>query len=189
MILDSRRSAVSNIVFASTVIVLLVVAASGFLLYSQRSEMTETTTETMTQTSESMSQTTAAGQSAAIALIPAKGQMFSEGWLTTAPIGNGSYIVSLYAKGLESSSMGDYIVEAAQNSGSMAVVPIGGSNATLSEFDANGQGTGQFSIVIHEDPASTYESVLLVYLPGMEMSNATSVATATLSMTAASTST
>jgi hypothetical protein len=187
------RRAVSNIVFATTVVVLLVVAASGFVLYSQRSGMTETTTETMTQTSESMSQTsTSSGmanetaQSTAIAFVPASGQMFSAGWLVSEPIGNGSYIVSLYAKGLESSSMGDYIVEASQNSGSMATVPIGGSNATVSEFEAGSQGTGLFSIVLHQDPASIYESVSLVYLPGMEMTNATVVATAPLSMASTS---
>jgi hypothetical protein len=198
MIFVSRRRAVGNMIFASTVIVLLVVAASGFLLYSQKSSMTETTTDVMTetmtqtamQTSESMSETSTSSGSmsasaqpgAAIAFASASGQMFGGGWLTTAPIGNGSYIVSIYATGLESSSMGDYIVEAAQNSGSMAMVPIGGSNATLSEFDTSSHGTGQFSIVLHQDPASIYESVSLVYLPGMAMTNATVVASAPLSM-------
>lgn len=69
-------------------------------------------------------------------------------------MGNGRNILSVYAKGLESSSMGDYIVEAAQNAGNMVVVPIAGSNATLSEFDANSQGIGEFSIVPHQNPAS-----------------------------------
>ena len=36
--------------------------------------------------------------------------------------------------------MGDYIVEAAQNSGQMATVPIAGTNATLSEFEADSFG-------------------------------------------------
>src|SRR5271154_5230861 len=105
MRLNASRTAVTNIVFASVVIVLLVVAASGFLLYAMKGEttMTETMTET---TSGSMSETSTGTASmnetaqAAITFAPAHGQMFGQGWLTAEPIGNGSYVVSVYANGL-----------------------------------------------------------------------------------------
>ncbi len=76
--------------------------------------------------------------------------------------------------------MGDYIVEAAQSRGQMATVPIAGTNATLSEFEADSFGYGQFFTVLMESLSSLYEGVSVVYLPGMEMTNATVVATATL---------
>jgi len=186
LLTNPKRRAVSTAIFGVTVVVLLVVAASGFLLYGTRPAMQETstvtTTDTMSQspsTSGSMSESAA---SAAIAFTPAHGQMFGNGWLLVAALGNGSYAVSLHATGLESASMGDYIVEAAQNSGQMSTVPIAGSNATLSEFDADGVGNGQFFTVLNQNPSSVYESVSIVYLPGMEMTNATVVATASLTM-------
>jgi hypothetical protein len=130
-------------------------------------------------TSGLIHESTAAG---AIAFVPAHGQMFGSGWLIVASLGNGDYAVTLHATGLESSSTGNYIVEVAQNSGQMATVPIAGTNATLSEFDADSSGYGQFFTVLMENPHSAYESVSIVYLPGMEMQNATVVATAALTM-------
>jgi len=140
---------------------------------------TVTSTGSMATSSSSMSEVAAP---AAVAFVPAHGQMFGEGWLLVAPLGNGSYAVSLHATGLESASMGDYIVEAAQNSGQMSTVPIAGTNATLSEFDADGMGNGLFFTVLHQNPGSVYESISIVYLPAMEMQNATVVATAALTM-------
>ena len=182
---NSERRAVGNAVFAVTVVVLLAVAAGGYFLYGTRSTMEETMTVTTTgsvsesSSSSVMSETTAA---AAIAFVPAKGQMFGSGWLIVASLGNGDYALTLHATGLESASMGDYIVEAAQNSGQMATVPIAGSNDTLSEFTADGSGNGQFFTVLMDNPSSVYESVSIVYLPAMEMQNATVVATASLTM-------
>jgi hypothetical protein len=182
----SRRRAVGNSVFAVTVVVLLAVAAGGYYLYGTRTTMeatsTVTTTESMSEsasTSASMSETSA---SEAIAFVPAHGQMFGGGWLIVASLGGGDYALTLHATGLESASMGDYIVEGAQNSGQMAMVPIAGSNATLSEFSADSSGTGQYFTVLMENPSSAYESVSILYLPAMEMQNATVVATATLTM-------
>jgi hypothetical protein len=108
--------------------------------------------------------------------------MFGNGWLIVASLGGGDYALTLHATGLESASMGDYIVEGAQNSGQMATVPIAGSNATLSEFSADSSGNGQFFTILMENPSSAFESVSIVYLPGMEMQNATVVATASLAM-------
>ena len=187
---DTRRG-ISNIVFASTVIVLLVVAASGFLLYATRPATTKTTTEvmteTMTQTPSSTGPVNETGQAATAAFVPVQGQMFTRGWAVIAPVGGGDYLVSIHAEGLEAPSMGDYTVEASQNTGNIAMVPIGGTNATLSEFEASSSGVGQFSIVLMENPSSQFESISIVYLPGMEMTNATVVATADLVMMTAAT--
>jgi hypothetical protein len=182
-VISSRRRGVTNAVFASTVAVLLIVAASGFLLYAGRPTMTETTSETMTHTTTSTEMMNETMQEPAIALVPSHGQMISSGWLIVAPLGNGSYAVSVYARGLEAPAMGDYIVEAAQNSGQMAMVPIAGANVTLSEFTTDSHGTGQYFAGLHENPSSVYESVSLLFIPGMRMQNATVVATATLTMT------
>jgi hypothetical protein len=173
------RVAVSTMVFGVTVVVLLAVAASGFALYAMRPAAVETT-QSMSETT-SMSTTGAMAQPA-VAFVPAHGQMISSGWLVVAPLGNGSYAVSVYATGLETPSMGNYIVEAAQNSGAMANVPIAGSNATLSEFETDSHGTGVFFAILHQNPSSVFESVSVIYLPGMQMQNAMVVATAPLSM-------
>jgi len=176
---DPRRRGVSNTIFGITVVVLLAVAAGGFVLYGTRSAIQGTTSTA----SDTMSHSSAGtGASHAVAFNPAHGQMFGIGWLIVAPLGNGSYAVTLYATGLEPSAMGDYIVEAAQNTGQMAMVPIAGTNATLSEFVADSHGNGQFFVVLHQAPTSIYESVSIVYLPGMEMQNAVVVATAPVTM-------
>jgi hypothetical protein len=110
--------------------------------------------------------------------------MFHNGWLLVAPAGMDQYALSVHAEGLESTQgMGDvYIVEGAQSSGSMASVPIGGQNATLSEFEVGPNGVGNFFIILDQNPFSSYESVSIVFLPGMQMANATVVATASLVM-------
>jgi hypothetical protein len=185
----SERRAVGNAVFAVVVVVLLAVAAGGYYLNGTKSSMTETTTVTTTDTmTASMSESTSSSAmmnetgAQAIAFTPAQGQMFGNGWLIVASLGNGDYALTLHATGLESASMGDYIVEGAQNSGQMATVPIAGSNATLSEFTADTSGNGQFFTVLMENPSSAYESISIVYLPGMAMQNAEVVATASLTM-------
>jgi hypothetical protein len=177
------RRAVSTAIFGVTVVVLVAVAASSFFLYATRPAMVETMT--VTTSSDSMAHSTSSsamsGTAApAIAFTPAHGQMFGNGWLIVAPLGNGSYAVTLHATGLESPSMGGYLVEAAQNGGQMATVPIAGTNATQSEFTPDNNGNGQFFTVLHQEPSSTYESISIVYLPGMEMQNAAVVATASL---------
>jgi len=176
---DPRQRGVSNTIFGITVVVLLAVAAGGFVLYGTRSAIQGTASTA----SDTMSHSSAGtGASHAVAFNPARGQMFGIGWLIVAPLGNGSYAVTLYATGLEPSAMGGYIVEAAQNTGQMAMVPIAGTNVTLSEFVADSHGNGQFFVVLHQAPTSTYESVSIVYLPGMQMQNAAVVATAPVTM-------
>ena len=180
------RPGVSNAVFAGTAIVLLILAGIGFSLYFTSSgsttteNMTEThnMTETMTETATSMTNATGAFR-----FTPATGQMIHSAWLLIEPAGSGDFAVSVYAQGLEStqSTGSDYIIEATQRTGSMAVVPIG-PNATASEFETTSQGAGAYFTVLMQNPFNSYENVQIVYLPGMQMSNATVVATATLPM-------
>jgi hypothetical protein len=117
----------------------------------------------------------------AIQFTPATGQMMHSGWLLIQSAGTGDYAVVVHAEGLESTqAMGSvYIIEAEQSSGSMSVSPIG-PNATASEFETSSQGVGNFFIVLMQNPFTSFENIQIVYLPGMEMTNATVVATASL---------
>jgi hypothetical protein len=114
-----------------------------------------------------------------IALQPQSGQMIHDGWVIIASIGGGDYVVSLYAQGLESSSTGAYIVEGVQLAGSMNMAPIG-PNATASEFEAASDGSGSYWTVLMQNPTSSFEAIDLVFLPGMNMSQAAVVGTAQL---------
>jgi len=181
------RNGVSNAVFGGTVVVLLIIAGIGFSLYFTSSSSTHTTTdnmtETMTQTSTSI-MTGSSNGTDALQFSPAKGAMIHSAWLLIEPAGMDEFAVSVHAEGLESTqSMGsDYIIEGAQSSGSMSVVPIG-PNATASEFGTSSSGVGNFFILLGQNPYSSFENVQIVYLPGMQMTNATVVATASLTMT------
>lgn len=115
----------------------------------------------------------------ALALQPKSGQMIHSGWLIIASVGSGDYAISLHADGLEPPSSGGYIVEGVQRTASMNVVPIG-ANATASEFDATASGVGSYWTVLMENPSTGFEGINLVYLPGMDMTHATVVASAQL---------
>jgi hypothetical protein len=109
------------------------------------------------------------------------GAMISSGWLLAAPTGMmHEYAVSIHAGGLEPN--GTYLVEGALMVSAMATVPISsqsmGMNTTsASEFQADKNGTGNYWIVINNNPATTFERVQLFFLPGMSMQNATLIAT------------
>ncbi|HXY56354.1 MAG TPA: hypothetical protein VEH01_01955 [Nitrososphaerales archaeon] len=175
------RIGVSNAAFAGTVVVLVILAGIGFSLYftsSSGSTTTNNMTETMIHTV-----TTSSNVTDALQFTAASGQMVHSAWLLIEPTGSGDYAVSVYAQGLESTggTGNTYIVEATQSSGSMSVVPIG-ANETASEFGTTTQGVGSYLTVLMQNPFSSFENVQIVYLPGMQMANATVVATATLSM-------
>lgn len=200
------RRAVTNQAFGVAVVALILVAAVGYGLYLTRPPMTETMTETTTQpmtetTTNTMTQTmtvtvtnamtetttqttTSVSTGEALSFAAQSGQMIGNALLLIQPAGmNGGYALSIYAPGLEP-SMGtgsNYIVEGAQTSGSMALVPVTG-NVTTSEFEAGSNGVGQFFALLSQNPYSSFESIQIFYLPGMSMSNATLVATASLSM-------
>ena len=180
------RNGVSNVVFAGTTIVLLILAGIGFSLYLTHSSSSQTMTENMTETmTETMTHntTTSANGTSAIQFTPATGQMIHSAWLLIEPSGTGDYAVSVYAQGLESTQGTGYvyIVEGTQRTGSMAVVPLG-ANETASEFETTNHGVGSFFTMLMQNPYDSFESIQIVYLPGMQMTNATVVATATLTM-------
>ena len=180
------RKGVSNAVFAGTAVVLVIIAGIGFALYLTNSPSPVTTTdnmtETMTQTSTTTMSETSNGTSA-IEFSPVTGQMIHSAWLLIEPAGMDQYALVVHAEGLEStqSTGSDYIVEGAQSTGSMAVVPIG-PNATASEFETGSNGVGNYFVLLSQNPYTAFENVQIVYLPGMQMTNATVVATAALTM-------
>jgi hypothetical protein len=201
---NGKKSGVSSVVFAASVVLLLILAAGGFTLYASKPSVTSTVTETATATrtvpattqtevmnhTATMTETMTAVRNQtmtemiaepAIPFTPAKGQMIHDAWLITAPLGNGTYALTIHAQGLEGMSMGAYIVEGTQH-GTKVTVPIGGQNATLSEFEADSHGNGQFFIILQQNPATAYDTISLVFLPGMQMTNATVAATAHVGM-------
>jgi hypothetical protein len=170
---------ISNLIFTISVVVLAVVAASGFGLYALASAHSSTTTEAMSHSSTSSGEM--ASSSTAYEFTPKTGAMLSSAWVIVAPLGMDEYAVSIHAEGLETN--GTYIIEGPLSTGSMQVVPVSNESMSMnqtsdSEFQANANGTGQFWIVLSSNPVTTFESFELVYLPGMEMQNATVVATA-----------
>lgn len=176
------RRGISNAVFAGTSVVLLIVAGIGFSLYLTGSHSNTTMTDTMTETMTSTgSMSTAATE--AVQFTPATGQMMNSAWLLIQPTGMGDYAVSIYAQGLESThGTGNvYLVEGTQSSGSMSMVPLG-SNETASEFETTSAGVGAYFTTLMQNPYSSFENIQIVYLPGMQMSNAVVVATANLTM-------
>jgi hypothetical protein len=177
----SSRRAVSTPIFAATILVLVIVAAAGFGLYVTKPSSTEMMTETSTNSMTATMTTGASTEPTAIPFVAASGQMFSGGWLVVGMTQSGQYLLSIHAGGLEATNGSDYIVEGTQSSGSMATLPIG-PNATSSEFDAGSNGVGNFIISLNQNPLTTYESVQIFLLPGMQMTNETLVATATLTM-------
>jgi hypothetical protein len=115
----------------------------------------------------------------ALALHAQPGQMFHSGWVFIAPIGQGDYAISVHAEGLEPPSAGGYIVEGVTRGATMTMVPISG-NATASEFDADSHGVGNYWTVLMQSPPGSFKAIDLVYLPGMDMTHATLVATVQL---------
>lgn len=178
--------AVSNTVFAASIVILLLVAGVGFGLYATR-PITVTSTVTTTAMAETGMSTTMAetGMTAKAnfslvrSFTPKAGAMISNAWLIVASVGMGEYAVVVHAEGLEAN--GDYIVEGPLTTGKMQTVPIStesmGMNTTAaSEFTADSHGTGLYWIVLNSNPTQAFEAIQLYFLPGMSMQNATLVA-------------
>src|SRR5256886_10805026 len=51
------------------------------------------------------------------------------------------------------------------------MVPLG-PNATASEFVASANGIGHYWLVLNQNPSVNYEAIDVLYLAGMQMSNA-----------------
>jgi hypothetical protein len=199
-----NSSAISNLIFATAIVVLVVVAGVGFGLYevtlngSVTSQHTVTvtalSTQVMTTTENSMmvassdetvmsSSSTMMGEnsssSGAFMFSPASGAMISDAWLITSQAGMDEFVVAIHAEGLESN--GTYIVEGTLATGSMNVVPISSLSMSMnttsgSEFQADRNGAGTYWIVLDSYPIVAFENVKILYLPGMSMSNATEIA-------------
>lgn len=204
------RSAVANVIFAAAVVILIVLVAIGFGLYGMAAAGSKilTSTNTVTVTSPIMTETTMMtaggennmssssssnnGATFVMMFTPKSGTMISQALFLSAPTGTmGEYALSIHAEGLEPN--GTYLVEATPIQGGMVAGPISAHSTTMnttqaSEFQANGNGTGNYWIVLDANPLATFESVQLAFLPGMSMENASVVASLSFaSMTSEST--
>lgn len=178
MLMHTKRNGLSTTAFATSVIVLIVVAAAGFGLYATKPQFTNTVTSTTTRTA------TNTVTEEAIPFTPQKGQIIGNAWLLIEPPGTrGQFALSIYVPGLETTTgtRNVYIVEGTQMGGPMTSVPVTG-NATTSEFEVGSDRVGQFFVLLNQNPFATFDNIQIFYLPGMRMSNATLVATASLRM-------
>ena len=164
------------ILVAVAVVIGLLVGFGGSYLYNQ--SQVSSLQSSLAQANESISMLhQQANGSRALALQPKAGQMIHSGWVVIASVGSGDYAVSVHADGLEPPSSGGYIVEGVSRTGN--TVPIA-ANATASEFDAGSDGTGSYWTVLMQNPTTSFEAIDLVYLPGMNMAQATVVASTQL---------
>lgn len=195
-----KTSGVTNAIFASIVVVLVIIAGVGYGLYatSNHSAMTETSTSSMTETmtttqsmTETMTTTESINQTYSYQFTAASGGMISNAWILVVPLGMDEYAVSVHAEGLESN--GTYILEGSLASGSMQTVPISTESMTMnttsaSEFQSDSNGTGLYWIQLSSNPVNAFENIQLYFVPEMIMQNATLVATASFSMMSESSS-
>jgi hypothetical protein len=115
---------------------------------------------------------------AAITLVPGSGPMPPHDvWLVIAPLQGGRFAVILSAQGLEQN--GSYLLEGVTRGAQMNTVPLA-PTAADSEFVPDRHGNGLYWHVLVSDPRVTYEQVLLLYLPNMQMQGAMQVASANL---------
>ena len=190
---DFRSLGTSTAIFASVVVVLVIVAGIGYGLYetTNHSQMTETSTamtETMTSTqtmTETMTTSEMTYQTSAYEFTAAGGGMINNAWLLVAPLGMDEYAVSVHAEGLEAN--GTYVLEGILTTGSMQTVPISFESTMMnetsaSEFQSNANGTGLYWIQLSSNPVTTFENVQLYYVPDMMMQNATLLASASFTM-------
>jgi hypothetical protein len=180
-----RRSKRRESALASRTILLFVAAVIGLLVgfgaaYAYEQNQISSLQGSLATANESVSMLHAQmSATRALSLQPKAGQMIHSGWVIIASVGSGEYAISLHADGLKPPSSGGYIVEGVQRNASLKVVPIA-ANESESEFDAGANGAGSFWTVLMQNPNSSFEAIELVYLPGMNMAQATVVASAQL---------
>jgi hypothetical protein len=111
--------------------------------------------------------------------MPASGSMPPHDvWFIITTLQGGKYVVVLHAAGLEAN--GSYLVEGVMKGAQMNAVPIA-NNAADSEFVPDNHGNGVYWHIFDIDPRTQFESVVLLYLPNMQMQGAMQVASGTLS--------
>ena len=184
------RRGVTNAIFGGTVVALLVISAVGYGLYFTNASSGHTTTSvstemmnhTMNETTTETSTEVMMHTESAMGFTPASGQTVHSAWLLVEPTSTGQFAVSIHAEGLQSTQgTGNvYAVEATSSSAAMTTGLIG-PNETSSEFETTSSGVGNFFIVLGQNPLTSFESVEIVFLAGMQMSNGQVVATAQLS--------
>lgn len=165
------------LISVAVVVGLVVGFGVGYAVYQGQISSLQSTLNQANE-SNSMLHTELQNQTTTKALNPQPGQMIHSGWVLISPVGSGDYAVSLHADGLEPPASGSYVVEGVTRQG-MNMVPLAG-NATASEFEAGTDGSGNFWTTLMQNPSSTYEGIDLLYLPGMDMTHATLVASAQL---------
>jgi hypothetical protein len=93
------------------------------------------------------------------------------------PLQGGEYGVVLSAQGLQPG--GVYLIDGLTATSPVITVPFAPSTAT-SEFTADGQGNGIYSFISATNPQTTYNGLLLLYVPNGQTSNSEVVATGPL---------
>lgn len=126
--------------------------------------------------SKSMLEAELKGKPVAIPFVAEKGQMAHDLWLIIAPVEGGKYAISIRAEGLE--AKGVYLVEGVTRT-VMKAVPVA-TTVPASEFVADEKGNGLYWLVLDKDPHATFEKILILFLPEMQMERAVTVASATL---------
>ncbi len=130
------------------------------------------------QVTSLQNQLTSVNSTSALPLVLQPGQAIQGGWIIIIPTGTGHYALSVRATGLKPPSSGAYIVEGvAKQATNMAPIT---ANATASEFEADNSGVGNYWIELTQNPSNNFKAIDILYLPGMQMTNAVLVATAQL---------
>lgn len=120
------------------------------------------------------------GKTVPIAFVPESGQMIHDAWIFIAPLEQGKFAVAIHVEGLEHTGPEDvYLVEGVTRTEPMQMIPIA-PTAAASEFHADSNGNGLYWAVLDNDPRESFDKILLLYLPGMQMERAQLLATAKL---------
>jgi hypothetical protein len=110
-------------------------------------------------------------------MVPVNGTMAHDILLIITSLPGGQFAVTLIAQGLQHN--GGYLIEGVTKATPTATVPIAMAPAD-SEFVADAQGNGIYWHVFTSDPHATYQRVLLIYLPSMQIQESELVASANI---------
>lgn len=166
----------SAILVGAVLVALILGATAGFLARANEQSTLLSELE-RTKESKAMLEEQLRAATVAVPLKAESGQMAHDVWLLIAPLRDGKYALVISAEGLEQN--GAYIVEGVTRTSQMQTVPIA-STATESEFLADQNGNGFYWITLDTDPRASFENVLLLFLPDMQMQNAVLVASTEL---------
>jgi hypothetical protein len=168
-----------QVLIVAVVIGLLIGAAAGY--YARVGEVTKLQNDlSHAIESNNMLKEELGNLTVPIVFVPESGQMIHDTWLLVAPIGQGKFGVTIHAEGLEDTKGdGIYLVEGVMKGQPTRMVPLG-QTLDSSEFHADSKGVGNLWVATNQDPRSTFDKVLLLFLPGMSMERAVLLATAKL---------